>query len=459
VNRIILCLAVGLAVIAPARQALCDDKPTKEQLEQAKAAFAEGKSLHDQGKLPEAVDKFKESYRLSKNPLLLYNIGLTLDEAGQKDNALLYYRKFLSDAPANAAQRPTANDRVKVLEKEKLDADLNGGPTKTEPTKTEPVKTEPVKTEPVKTEPAKPIKIKPAGTYSASDFQHQLVDSAPPGKPLDVSAFVPEDSGFTVTLYYRAAGDATFTAKQMKWRYKELVARVPAAVMKGSTIQYYIEVKDQAGNKVTSSGKSTNPNLVTIDASASPRYYTDMPDDDGKLPAQTAGGHTEEEDPLAIGGHHDEAKHDDNPMQQPGGGDQKDTTPSGPNYVKWGATGAAGVLLGTGIATYFLAKGQANNIQGDTLTNGCTMPPCRAYDHFDSDFQSAGQSYQTISNVTIALGVIGAGVAGFLWSTESTTKKHDDVKPAAAGPSPEASWIVAPAVGDSFRGAAAAVRW
>jgi len=97
-------------------------EPTKEQLDQAKAAYAEGKSLHDQGKLVEAVEKFKESYRLSQNPLLLYNIGFTLDEAGQKDNALLYYRKFLSDAPASAPQRKTVEERVKVLEKEKLDA-------------------------------------------------------------------------------------------------------------------------------------------------------------------------------------------------------------------------------------------------------------------------------------------------------------------------------------------------
>ena len=44
-----------------ARAALADDKPTPEQMEQAKAAYAEGKAFHDAGKLPEAIDKFKES--------------------------------------------------------------------------------------------------------------------------------------------------------------------------------------------------------------------------------------------------------------------------------------------------------------------------------------------------------------------------------------------------------------
>jgi hypothetical protein len=458
VNRIILCLAVGLAMVAPARLAHAgDDKPSKEQLDQAKAAFAEGKTLHDAGKLTEAVEKFKESYRLSKNPLLLYNIGLTLDEAGQKDNALLYYRKFISDAPANAAQRPAATERVKVLEKEKLEADLNGTPTKTEPTKTEPTKTEPTKTEPVKTEPVKPVKIKPAGTYSATDFQHQSVDAAPPGKPLDVTAFVPEDSGFTVTLFYRGAGDASFTAKVMKWRYKELVARIPAAALKGNTIQYYIEVKDQAGTKVTSAGKSTNPNLVTIEATATARYYPDMADDSGSLPPPLAGGHSEDEDPLKAG--HQEQKHEENPIQQPVGGGDQDTGPK-TNYVKWGTTGVAAALIGTGLVTYFMAKNQASNIQNDLLTSGCTSPPCRGFDKFDADFQSAGQSYQTISNVTLALGIVGAGVAGYLWYKESKTKKSDSSATGApAGSSTAATWVIAPAIGEHFTGAAAAARW
>ena len=453
---------MGLAVVTSASPSFGDEKPTKEQLDQAKAAFAEGKSLHDQGKLVEAVDKFKESYRLSKNPLLLYNIGLTLDEAGQKDNALLYYRKFLSDAPQSAAQRPTATERVKVLEKEKLEADLNGGtktePVKTEPVKTEPTRTEPTKTEPAKTEPVKPVKIKPPGTYKAEDFQHQLVDSAPPGKPLDVTAFVPEDSGWTVQLFFRGAGDAGFTAKTMKWRYKELVARIPAAAMKGSTIQYYIEVKDQSGAKVTSSGKSTNPNLVTIDTGAAARFYPDMPDDDGKLPnvsTASTGGH-EDEDPLK-GAHHDE-----NPIGGPVGGDQHDTGEGGvtPKWVLWGATGASALFIGVGITTYVMAGNQASNIQNDRTTSQCSTPPCRPFDSFDQNFQDAGQRYQTISNVTLALGVIGAGVSGYLWYRESKHKKHDMVQSDGGGASsPGTSWIVAPTVGDHFQGAAAAVRW
>ena len=80
-NRIILCIAIAVAV-APTHAAWADDPaPSKEQLESAKKAFGEGKVLYDAGKFLEAVEKFKESYRLSRNALLLYNIGHTLDQA------------------------------------------------------------------------------------------------------------------------------------------------------------------------------------------------------------------------------------------------------------------------------------------------------------------------------------------------------------------------------------------
>ncbi|MGE5181026.1 MAG: hypothetical protein ACM31C_03145 [Acidobacteriota bacterium] len=445
---------MGFAALASVRTAVADEAPTKEQLDAAKKAFVEGKQLHDQGKLLDAVEKFKESYRLSKNPLLLYNIGLTLDEAGQKDNALLYYRKFLSDAPQGAAQRATASERVKVLEKEKLDADLNGTPTKPEPTKPDTTKPD--------TTP-KPVKIKPPGSYSANDFQHQLVDSAPPGKPLDITAYVPEDSGWTVTLEYRKAGDASFTAKPMKWRYKELVGRIPAAAMKGNTVQYYIEVKDQQGNKVTSSGKSTDPNLVTIEAGAAPRYYPDMADDSGALPPPIEEGKRhDEEDPLHQRRVADQPN--ENPLQSTGGeqtggqgGGFSDVGSTQFTYLKWGTTGVAVALLGTGIATYIAAGSQASNLASDATS--CGTPPCRTFDSYDKDVQAAGQRYQTISNVTLGLGVAVGAVAGYIWYRELSARKHGELKLGAKTSSPEATWVIVPSIDDHFTGAAAAARF
>ena len=268
ISSIVLGLAVAFSSV-PAAHAGDNDPPTAADLDKAKKAFVEGKKLHEAGKLELAIEKFKESHKLSKNPLLLYNIALVMEQAQMEDLALMYYRRFLKEAPADAAQRPTVEASVKTLE-----AKLMGG---TQPTPPGPGPGE-VKPNPVK-DPTKNISIKPPGTYKEDSFQHQVVDTAPPGKPLDVTAFVPEDSGFVVTLYYRTAGEGKWTQKVMKWRYKELVSRIPAPKMIGSAVQYYIDVKDSTGASVARSGKSTSPHQVLLEAGAQPRFYPDMTED------------------------------------------------------------------------------------------------------------------------------------------------------------------------------------
>ena len=446
-NRILLCIAIALVAIAPTAWG-DEPAPTKEQLDNAKKAFAEGKALYDAGKFLEAVDKFKESYRLSRNALLLYNIGHTLDQAGQKDKALFYYRKFLADAPPTAPQRKDVQKRVEVIEKENLEADLQGTTTPPNNGATTP----PPKTD---EQPKAPVKVKPSGTYGANDFQHQLVDAAPPGKPLDLSAFVPEDSGFSVTLYFRGAGESKFYSKPMKWRYKELVARIPAKMMTGSSVQYYIEVKDQAGNVVTKSGKSTSPNLVNIEAGASPRFYPDLADDTNDAVVDRK--HDEKDNPL--GGKTDEVS-DTEP------GVQQDKPPTGLTQPgsskfkmwKWISTGTAGVLLAGALGMYVYAGIEAGNLKDDSKM--CGMPPCRQFDKsFDAAWQSTGQTTATMFYAFTIVGVGAAAVAGYFWYKELTHHKRADINAGAKSSSPESSWAITPAFGDGFTGAAAAGRF
>jgi tetratricopeptide (TPR) repeat protein len=472
VNRSILVIALALvvaAVSAPAVAYADDPPPTPQQLEQAKKAFGEGKKLHDAGKLPEAIEKFKESYRLSKNPLLLYNIGLTMEEAQMEDLALFYYRKFLKDAPADAAQRGTVAERVTALEK-KFDPNAGGGK---EPAGDPNAGKEPTKVPNANTEPPKAaVKIKPPGTYAAKDFEHQVVETVPPGKPLDVTAFVPEDSGFVVTLYYRTAGEGKFTAKVMKWRYKELVGRIPAPKMIGNAVQYYIEVKDTTDKVLTRSGKPTSPNLVNLEAGSSPRFYPDFTDEGEAKPATAAEtlASDDEDDPLNKSKKKKKApppttaKIDDptTPTETtpttPGDG-FRDVGSSKFKYAKWGTTIGAGALIGLGVLMYVQA-GNFGKALKDQST-GCGNPPCAPYDDYDAQLEAGGKTRQTVSNVSLAFGIGAAAVAGYFWYRELTAKKRGELKVSKQGPSPEAnaSWVIAPSVGDSFMGAAAAARF
>lgn len=454
-TRIILfCITLAIA-LAPAPSAWADDAaPTKEQLDNAKKAFGEGKALYDDGKLLEAVDKFKESYRLSRNPLLLYNIGHTLDQAGQKDKALFYYRKFLADAPKEAPQRKDVSKRVEVIEKENLEADLMGTSATSTPAATN------AATSAKAPEAAK--EIKPAGTYTEKDFEHQLVESAPPGKPLDVTAFVPEDSGFVVTLYYRGSGDAKFVAKQMKWRYKELVGRIPAAKVAGSSIQYYIEAKDQAGNPVAKSGKSTSPNLINVEEGATPRFYPDLTDDgEAALSASEVRRRDESDDPLS--GKKQEVDPEDEQMttvsatELPGNG-FADVGSSKFTKAKWISTGAAGMFVAGAVVTYILANKQADNLLADSTS--CGTPPCRQFDKdYDLAVQDAGKRYNTMHQVSTVLGVASAGVAAYFWYKELTAKKRGELKVGNKNAPSETTWAITPSVSEGFTGAAAAARF
>ena len=445
--RFVLVVAVvtlGVPAIANAD----DPAPTPQQIEQAKKAFGEGKKLHDAGKLPEAIEKFKESYRLSKNPLLLYNIGLTMEEAGMEDLALFYYRKFIKDAPADAQQRGTVAERVTALEKKFGAQPAEPGASKA--------------TEPpaaiAKAPPADPAKaIKPPGTYSASDFQHEAVETAPPGKPLDVTAFVPQDSGFAVTLYYRTAGEGKFTAKTMRWRYKELVARIPAPKMIGSAVQYYIEVKDTGGTVVTRSGKATSPNLVNLEKGATQRFYPDFTDEgEQKLSASEINERdVDEDDPLNKNKKHKKPKkvaHSDDGMTRPDSGAPgngfRDVGSSKFRYAKWGSSIAAGTFLGLGIFSFVQAKAYARALEDDAAKTG-QMP--HTYDDYARGLEATGKRYQTIERISLGVGAVGGVIAGYYWYKELTAKKRGELTVAKT--------FVAPAVSDTYVGAAAVTRF
>jgi tetratricopeptide (TPR) repeat protein len=469
-RSITILIALVLAAIAPAHQAYAGDaQPTKDQLDAAKKAFGEARELYDAGKLAEAVEKFKEAYKLSKKPLLLYNIGHTLDELGQKDKALFYYRKFLADSEKTAVQRKDVTKRVDEIEKENLEADLNG--TTTAPSDTSHNTTVTPTKPPDEVKP--PVKVKPAGTYTAADFQHQMIDSAPPGKPLDVTASIPEDAGWTVTLYYRGIGDTKWIAKTMKWRYRELVARIPGTKIGGSTIQYYIDVKDPAGTMVTRSGKSTSPNLVNVDASVAPRFYPDLTDDTEGTAATVVPQHNEvEEDPLSRKPQGQTTQPTgpvavETPLEGP-----VDTNPNKYYKKKWIATGIAGGLLGAAVVTYILGSQQASNIEADRdsrMGNTCMAPPCFEFDGYDTDVEKAGKRYNSLHTLTALTGVIAGSVAGYFWYKEHKLKK---ARRAAAGggggggPAPAApaapahdEFSLVPAFGPGFAGAAAIGRF
>ncbi len=394
-------------------------EPTAEDIEKAREAFLEGHRLFNAKDFENAVKKFKEAYRLSKNPLLLYNIGFTLDKKQDIDLALFYYEKFLTDAGPKAQVYDEVNKRVKAIKKAKeagkaFDSGSMG-----------------------KIDDGKP---------KVTEFMHKVVEETPPGKPLDLTAFVPEASGWQVTLFFRAAGEERFSSTIMRPRYNELVGRIPASKTGGKTLQYYIEVRDKAGKIVSRSGRSASPNLVFIDPKAQPRYYPDLTQDrdwDGAQDPNTNIITTPD------------------PVGKPGDG-FTDVGSSKFRYVKWGTTGAAIGLIASYAVFHVSAVRYSDSMEREVEeslnSSNCANPPCRSFSEFQKDLERVGKRYELISRVSMVTGIAAAGVAGYFWYKEFTQKRRDRRRAAAAGKSDNGVTAV-PVMGHDFVGGAALLRF
>ncbi len=355
--------------------------PTQDELIAAKEAFKLGNALYQAGKFAEAVDKLKESYRLSRNPFLLYNVGLSYDQLGQGDQVLLYYKQFLATAPADAPMRGDVVARIEALEKELAET------PPTPPTSGEP-------------DPAVPPPPK---------LIHDPTSSAPPGLPFDVVATIAEDANVVVTLLYRSSGEAAFTSRPMVRRGTALVGRISRKKMLGNSVQYYMEARDPQGTLVTRSGRSISPHLVNIEATARPRFDPDLPDEDGPVVMPKPGDVVTTSNQVVPG------QRDD--------GGSSGLVLAG---AKWTTSGIAVALLGLSIVSYRRAQDQHVGLLDDS--RACGEPPCRVFDaDFGQTVQARGERYDLTYKVSLGLGAATAVIAGYLWyrSLTSTTTARD----------------------------------
>jgi tetratricopeptide (TPR) repeat protein len=72
--------------------------PSPEQ-ERAKKRYFEGKKHFQEGRFEEAMKAFTESYNLSQEPTLLYNLGITSERLGEVPRAIALYEVYLEEMP------------------------------------------------------------------------------------------------------------------------------------------------------------------------------------------------------------------------------------------------------------------------------------------------------------------------------------------------------------------------
>src|SRR5689334_5004774 len=80
-----------IASLLAATPSLADDKADKAK---AKQAYEEGKVHYDLAEYKEAVASWKQSYALSKKPILLFNIGQAYRLGGDCTSAMTFYENY-----------------------------------------------------------------------------------------------------------------------------------------------------------------------------------------------------------------------------------------------------------------------------------------------------------------------------------------------------------------------------
>ncbi len=390
-------VVLAIALAAPAASADEPPPPDEAAVAEARRRFTEGQKLFERGELKPAVEEFKEAYRLTRNPLLLYNIGFVYDKLGDEPLALHYYTRFIEEA------RDTERTREQLTAASTRAAELRARLAIEDPPAPA-------------TQPAEP----PAPP-EPRELAHEPVDQAPPGKPIDVVAKIPRDVPWTVTLHYRAPGVDRFQATPMRPLApgaQELVARVPAGALRDGSLQYYIAARDPEGKLASSSGRAGTPHIVVVDPEAPPHLI---------LPADAEAG------PVP-------------PVPPPVPVPREPDRPTRPlTYAKWAASGAGVALLATGVGLHLAARDYSETLEGEAIKSSnpgnCAVPPCSTYENQRKNLEATGKRYETWSNVTLIGGLLAGAGAGLLW--------YLDFREAAAIP------IVAPGT----LGAAAVMRF
>ena len=383
--------------------------PSPEDMLKAKDAFMKGRELFDAKDYENAVDQFKESYKLSKNPVLLYNIAFTHDEIGDAQLATLYYEKFLRDTDKGVANRDLAQKRLRVLKKQA------GETTDT------------------------------TDVAAVTAFKHAVVDEAPPGMPLDIVAVVPEGVPWRVVLHYRPAGVPKFTSVEMRYRFKELVARIPKSATSSKNVQYYLEVEDGSGKVLERSGEPTSPHIVYMEEGAKPRFYSDTAGGQGQGQVNTQ---VTDPDYPTGGGSTGGGSHIDT------SGGWTDVQSSKFSKLKWGTTAGAATFILLSGTFYLISSNHSNTLEDEALKSqfgNCPSTPCNQFAQKQKDLESLGQTYETLGTVGLALGAATAVAAGALWYMELTDKGNSK--------NSTTSLITVPTVGDNYFGAAASIRF
>jgi hypothetical protein len=431
-------LAFSLLCSVAAQSAYAQDDDEPDAVAQAKEHYKAGLDAYKAGHYDVAIRELKKAYLLKKLPPLLLNIGATYRKMGDLDLSLHFYQKFLDEAPSDAKDRPEVEGIIAELKSQKKDS---GGDDAV-----------------VRKEDENPAKVP---RHAAGEWNHVVIDAAPPQTPIDVRVSSPVMKGVKVYVYYRGPGQADYSPILMKRHGTEKVGRIPATAVNGSSLQYYIEAKDSAGSVVKSSGSQGNPNIIMIEEGVKPVMLASMSRTDSEEPA------AEEETPKARSARNND---DDDEAAPKSGADLK-TRPvhkkrapgEGPSTLRiagYALLGVGGAMTVAGAILTPLGIHQANNVVADSKNpidgNGNKIfynnDPNAGGAGQEKSLYTQGKTMAIAGDVVLGVGIpvllagVGCIVADIVANQDDHPKPKKKKKKAAPLPADDEAhnWFIAP---------------
>jgi hypothetical protein len=164
--------AAGKEKDKDAREATDDSAAAQARLHYQKAA-----SLYELGRYQEAIPEYEAAFQLKNDPAFLYNLAQCHRLAGNLEQALHFYRRYLVKDPKETKPALRADAESRITQLEKTIAQKNAIKTTPPNEQTSPGGTEPPPpgATTTTTPPVPPVPVPPAGTDTTA---------APPPPPL-----------------------------------------------------------------------------------------------------------------------------------------------------------------------------------------------------------------------------------------------------------------------------------
>ncbi len=421
-----LCVFALLFQLAPVRAD--EDKATSL----AKQHYQAGLDAYAAKDYELAVRELKAAYLIKRMPMLLRNIAATYRKLGDTQEAILFYKQYLEEAP-NAPDRDAIKRAVAEFEMSMPPPETGGGGMDTAPAKPKP------KLSP--TEVGGDLEEEEAPKVP---YAHTTIDAAPPDQPIDVKVTAPKERVEAI-VYYRSGGAADFVAVPMLRRRGTLIGRIPALAVTGTSLQYFVESK--LNGKITNTiGDRISPNVILIDATAAPMFDKEAP-----APVATPTGPVlrkldDEDAPLAA---------------RLAGQPRRTTTVPGVSQggkhgaLFWsgiGLLGLGGVSLIVGIVGDVQAKRYSDVVAFDSRNPDDqgkriayfdpTYPPT------DADYAQRGKQWNAVGISFTVIGALSAATGAALLTSDFLLQKPESKRTAAR------DWFLVPSVTPQTAGVA-----